>query len=63
LKLQQQAFYNLGNVQFQKAKNSRDKDLDAMQDGLEARKDTRARSAEHERRGRGLQSGFHKECS
>ena len=34
LKLQQQAFYNLGNVQFQKAKLA--KDLDGLQDGLEA---------------------------
>ncbi len=34
LKLQQQAFYNLGNVQFQKAKEA--KDLDGLQDGLEA---------------------------
>jgi Ca-activated chloride channel family protein len=34
LKLQQQAFYNLGNVQFQKAKLAQD--LDGLQDGLEA---------------------------
>lgn len=34
LKLQQQAFYNLGNVQFQKAKQAQD--LDGLQDGLEA---------------------------
>jgi Ca-activated chloride channel family protein len=34
LKLQQQAFYNLGNVQFQKAKLAQD--LDGLQEGLEA---------------------------
>jgi len=34
LKLQQQAYYNLGNVQFQKAKQAQD--LDGLQDGLEA---------------------------
>jgi len=33
LRLQQQAFYNLGNVQFQKAKQA--PDLDGLQDGLE----------------------------
>jgi len=34
LKLQQQAFYNLGNVQFQKAKQARD--LDGLEQGFEA---------------------------
>jgi len=34
LKLQQQAFYNLGNVQFQKAKRS--KDLDGLEQGFDA---------------------------
>ena len=34
LKLQQQAFYNLGNVQFQKAKQS--KDLDGLEQGFDA---------------------------
>jgi Ca-activated chloride channel family protein len=34
LKLQQQAFYNLGNVQFQKAKQA--KDLDGLEQGFEA---------------------------
>ena len=34
LKLQQQAFYNLGNVQFQKAKLA--KDLDGLEQGLDA---------------------------
>lgn len=34
LKLQQQAFYNLGNVQFQKAKQS--KDLDGLEHGFDA---------------------------
>ena len=34
LRLQQQAYYNLGNVQFQKAKQAQD--LDGLQDGLEA---------------------------
>jgi len=34
LKLQQQAFYNLGNVQFQKAKQSRD--LDGLEQGFDA---------------------------
>jgi Ca-activated chloride channel homolog len=33
LKLQQQAYYNLGNVQFEKAKQAQD--LDGLQDGLE----------------------------
>jgi tetratricopeptide (TPR) repeat protein len=33
LKLQQEAFYNLGNTQFQKAKEA--KDLDGLQQGLE----------------------------
>jgi len=34
LKLQQEAFYNLGNTQFQKAKEA--KDLDGLQEGLES---------------------------
>jgi len=34
LKLQQQAFYNLGNVQFQKAKQA--KDLDGLEQGFDA---------------------------
>ena len=34
LKLQQQAFYNLGNVQFQKAKSA--KDLDGLEQGFDA---------------------------
>ena len=34
LKLQQQAFYNLGNVQFQKAKQA--EDLDGLEQGFEA---------------------------
>jgi hypothetical protein len=34
LKLQQQAFYNLGNVQFQVAKQA--KDLDGLEQGFEA---------------------------
>jgi hypothetical protein len=34
LKLQQQAFYNLGNVQFQKAKTA--KDLDGLEQGFDA---------------------------
>ena len=34
LKLQQQAYYNLGNVQFQKAKQA--KDLDGLEQGFDA---------------------------
>jgi hypothetical protein len=36
LKLQQQAFYNLGNVQFQMAKQA--KDLDGLEQGFDAGK-------------------------
>jgi Ca-activated chloride channel family protein len=42
LKLQQQAFYNLGNAQFQKAKLAQD--LDGLQDGLEAAEKTYSRA-------------------
>jgi len=44
LKLQQQAFYNLGNVQFQKAKMA--KDLDGLQEGLEVAEKTFARAVQ-----------------
>jgi tetratricopeptide (TPR) repeat protein len=43
LKLQQQAFYNLGNAQFQLAKEA--KDLDGLQAGLEAAEKTFERAA------------------
>lgn len=42
LKLQQQAFYNLGNNQFQKARLA--KDLDGIQDGLELAEKTYAKA-------------------
>jgi len=42
LKLQEQAFYNLGNAQFQKAKLA--KDLDGLQEGLEMTEKTFARA-------------------
>jgi Ca-activated chloride channel homolog len=42
LKLQQQAFYNLGNTQFQSAKAA--KDLDGLQEGFEAAEKTYARA-------------------
>jgi Ca-activated chloride channel family protein len=42
LKLQAQAFYNLGNTQFQKAKLA--KDLDALQEGLELAEKTYERA-------------------
>ena len=42
LKLQAQAFYNLGNVQFQKAKLA--KDIDGLQDGLELTEKTYAQA-------------------
>ena len=55
LKLQQQAFYNLGNAHFRKAKQS--KDLDGLEQGFErGRENLRARGdVEHERRGRDFQ--------
>jgi len=42
LKLQQQAYYNLGNVQFQKAKQA--KDLDGLQEGFEQAEKTYQRA-------------------
>jgi len=42
LKLQQQAFYNLGNVQFQKAKQA--KDLDGLEQGFDAAANMYARA-------------------
>ena len=44
LKLQQQAFYNLGNVQFQKAKQA--KDLDGLEQGFEATEKIYARAVD-----------------
>ena len=44
LKLQQQAFYNLGNAQFQLAKDA--KDLDGLQQGLETAEKTFERAVE-----------------
>ncbi len=43
LKLQQQAYYNLGNVQFQKAKQA--KDLDGLEQGFDAAAKIYARAA------------------
>ena len=43
LKIQEQAFYNLGNTQFQMAKNA--KDLDGLQQGLETAARTYERAA------------------
>ena len=42
IKLQQQAFYNLGNVQFQKAKQA--KDLDGLEHGFDAAADIFAKA-------------------
>jgi tetratricopeptide (TPR) repeat protein len=42
LKLQQQAYYNLGNAQFQRAKLA--KDLDGLQEGLETAEKTYQRA-------------------
>ncbi len=66
LKLQQQAFYNLGNTLYRmgELKFTPDADgLDAMAGNVDERREKlRARGAvEHERRGRGVQSGVREE--
>ena len=63
LKLQQQAFYNLGNTQYRMGELKFDAGSGrpgAMEETWRRRVKSYARAVqiEHERRGRGLQSGF-----